>query len=655
MRVIFAAVTLGKGFPARGRTAFASTITKLVGFMAALLVLGAQLPPNRPPNSAIVSGPASGPVAMDIVASTFHNPAGSIYKQMDVSAAALQANSHDFMHVALNQIATPILFSDLTNKIIALADYGLKSIQTTGGMSAGSNQLVLPTVAGFSVGDTVIVAVGGEAGGGLRGTLGVGGTWPQRSYATLTAMKADTAQPIKLFAWVRDSSGASGTPGDVYQWNGNAWKHRDDYSVSGTTNPQYYTNKAIPKALTARITAIGGGGRVLTLDAVAAATTTNAGVYFDNQPILNSILQTDNLVAGDGMTVSIPSGSFAVSDMVQMLGKTNWILRGLSQSATTLFSPPGASSAMVLLEGCNGCQIDDVALVGNATPNGYGLQWGNVNGTDVPGIGETFINQGTWAPSGFLIAQSDNVVIQDVTVTNVFQHAAHCQFSNNCALTRVTVNVTEPIRQYVQWQIGFSDTTGGTATDCVINSAYLTGGFEGFRSKNIQFIRPIARNATFAMNSSGGFLVQDANLTFTAFCQFDAKSFSRDNPIFDINDNIDDASYLSLGGTVTNFVTVQQGYINSNNDILRGIVVNRNNTNITVNGTSYTAPDWAPSSIYGPWGFDSAATNTKLSNFSVLKPSGGLARPAPKAPNISIGDGSGGSITNCRAKVIVGP
>src|SRR4051794_15940403 len=61
---------------------------------------------------------------------------------------------------------------------IDLTDFGFKDISTTGSMAAGSNQLTIAAGAGFRVGDSVIVEIGGEAGHGLRGTMGVGGVDP---------------------------------------------------------------------------------------------------------------------------------------------------------------------------------------------------------------------------------------------------------------------------------------------------------------------------------------------------------------------------------------------------------------------------------------------------------------------------------------------
>jgi hypothetical protein len=50
---------------------------------------------------------------------------------------------------------------------INLTDFGFKDISTTGSMAAGSNQLTIAAGAGFRVGDSVIVEIGGEAGHGL--------------------------------------------------------------------------------------------------------------------------------------------------------------------------------------------------------------------------------------------------------------------------------------------------------------------------------------------------------------------------------------------------------------------------------------------------------------------------------------------------------
>src|SRR6185503_4165403 len=60
----------------------------------------------------------------------------------------------------------------------------LKEVVTTGSIAVNSKQLNVASASGFSVGDWVIVEIGKEAGQGQRGTRGVGGTWPSKSYPT---------------------------------------------------------------------------------------------------------------------------------------------------------------------------------------------------------------------------------------------------------------------------------------------------------------------------------------------------------------------------------------------------------------------------------------------------------------------------------------
>ncbi len=318
---------------------------------------------------------------------------------------------------------------------------------------------------------------------------------------------------------------------------------------------------------------------------------------------------------------------------------------------STIMSPNGAPSAMVLIEGGSGNTVHDMGILGNARQNGFGLQWGSVYSA----ITERSITQGAAFPSGFLFHVSNNGSAHDLKITDVFQNAVAASSSDGVTAARVQVILTEPLRQYVQWMFEWADANGGGCTDCFVTSAYATAGFETFRSKNVQFIRPVGVNASMSMNAAGGWLVQDAKLTFTNKSQFDEESFSHFNPIVNVNDNIHDSSYLNLGGTINNIVILQQGTINSTGDELSGINIDAPNPNITVNGTSYTAPNWTPGMGSGPVGLNSTGMNTRLNNFAVLNPSGGLARPQPGRANISIKPGTGGSLTNCRAAVIFRP
>jgi len=181
---------------------------------------------------------------------------------------------------------------------VDLSGFGLKSIQTTGNIAAGSKQLTLTASAEFSAGDQLIVAVGGESGAGQRGTVGVGGTWPALSFSSLSAMNADTSEPSGLYAWVTAT-------GDVYQWQGPSW-------VSNVSaGSLYYMAKAVPRALVATVTAVDGSGAVLTLNRAASTDATNANVYYDNWSAFNAVLG-DNRDSRTNVTVQIPAGTFAV-------------------------------------------------------------------------------------------------------------------------------------------------------------------------------------------------------------------------------------------------------------------------------------------------------------------------------------------------------
>ena len=74
-----------------------------------------------------------------------------------------------------------------------------------------------------------------------------------------------------------------------------------------------------------------------------------------------------------------------------------------------------------------------------------------------------------WFTAGIRIYQSDNAIIQDVTVNNVFNAAVAFQALDNGRAYRCTANVTWPMQSYTQWQIIWVNTTGGGCEDCTVN------------------------------------------------------------------------------------------------------------------------------------------------------------------------------------------
>ena len=151
------------------------------------------------------------------------------YRQMAFGQVAFKANqsTYGFRNIAATTLSLASLYSAYNVNQIDLRDWGVRSVGTTGSITAGQNTLTVATGDGakFKVNDIVVIATGGEAGAGARGTLGVGGTWPSLSYADFATMNADTGQPQYTFAYTRND-------GVVYAWSGS-------YSAynAGTTYP----------------------------------------------------------------------------------------------------------------------------------------------------------------------------------------------------------------------------------------------------------------------------------------------------------------------------------------------------------------------------------------------------------------------------------
>ena len=150
------------------------------------------------------------------------------------------AGPYGFRDTYATVFSDSVVSAKLRNRLIDVTDAGVKTIVSTGSIAASSNQLTTKNDPGFAVGDTVIVEIGQEAGRGMPGTKGVGGTWPSLSYANATAMNAATPA-ANTIAWLEDT-------GVVYQYVSSVWVKRPESII--------YTHKAIPRSLISQITAI---------------------------------------------------------------------------------------------------------------------------------------------------------------------------------------------------------------------------------------------------------------------------------------------------------------------------------------------------------------------------------------------------------------
>lgn len=446
--------------------------------------------------------------------------------------------------------------------IISFADHGGKMWAAVGSIPAASHTLTLVSNPGFIVGDPIIVEIGGEAGAGLRGTVGVGGQWPTLMYANTADMNADTSKPANTYAGITATA-------DVYLWNGGAW----------VVDPiqTYYTAKIVPRALVTTITAI--SGNVLTLAAASVAAAASANVYFDNTPALNACFADGaGFTAGytTPMIFKIPIGNYAVSASMLWDAMSGWTIEGDGHDETIIFSPKGCTSASIVIQSCSDVILRHFCQQGNARQNGFMLDFPTGAGV-VPSTAYT---------AGMKFSGCNNCEWERCRSVDVFQCAFGNTFCRNNWAYWCDVVLTDALRVYVQWLYSWSDSLGGGAFECTLTSPFMTEGWETFRSNGVSFVRPRSLNGSFSSNSSGNFLFDEVDLVVTSLSQFDGNSFSVFNPMININSNISppDASMV-LGGEIRNPRIVQQGFANANGDVYGGVNIGPNNPNVKVTGT----------------------------------------------------------------------
>ncbi len=591
------------------------------------------------------------------------------YRHMAAGTVALKAltdTNYGFRDITLHSAVDTPLYSDYASNQIDMRDWGMRSVQTTGTISASSTSLVVASATNIQVGDFLIVEIGAEAGAGLRGTIGVGGVYPALHYANAAAMNADTGQANNTLAWTDDT-------GNTYQWlsGSSTWLANASWDTIGNGWGGYYTAKAIPMSLQARVTAI--VGTTITLDTAATVTATNATVYLDNQLYANDLLQDtrDTLVAitTAALTLKIPAGSYCLGGTLRAGGHDGWTIQGAGQGSTTLFSGKGLRGAGIFLNQCNSSTVKDLTISGNAGLNYYGFKFPTTlipiptstaaTQYDAAGLirvvnnaGDTVNTQTSiaeyYGSNGINLITTIGSVVQDVTCNNFFTNAVQLRGSNSFGY-RITVNVNYEQQTYTQWQLEVSNSTNCGFTDVTINSVKLCPGLESFVATGTQFIRPTLNNCALSLNNVGGFLIDGLTITVQANSQ--SVMFTDTQGMVQISTNTG-SDLVGPGGTLRNPNTTIQGYVNASNDIPYGILIGPSNPNITISGGSYTGPDYAaPSALIGPHAIHSDGINTLISCFTA---NGHVAAGATTQlrSNIGIADGS---VAYCRAWLVYQP
>ena len=572
------------------------------------------------------------------------------YRHMKEGRAALKAspdgsypNGHGFRKTSLRFRETPKpLFSDYQNLMLDMRDFGLRSLQTVGSIAGGSNQLRLQSAPNpsFQKGDYLIVELGGEAGRGLRGTMGVGGTWPAKRYPDAATRNADRSQPLKTFAWTESD-------GSVRRWDGTTW-YDDATSVNTsitppTTNYFYYLGKAVPLALRASITEISQDGTLLTLSTNANASSTNASVYLDNAFFIDKLVRNSTYdgennypkVKNDGrnwdltsitprnVTLFIPPGNYAFGELILIEDHPGWQLVGGGADQTRLFSPKGTPSMSIRTSNSPDLVVRDLHLHGNARNQGFGLTLPTLFTFLYIGINETGYSLGEGGsilPSGLVFgSRSDRGHAKNLKLTDVFSPAAGASFSDDVWVENCHLTLTEGQRAYIQWSFLWSDSRGGGCTNSSLWSSELVHGFESAKSTGTQFLNCTSTNGIFSNNSAGNFLYRNIRIVVLPGSQPVDRSFSEYESMFNVGNNFGYTNYLAQGGRIENVQMIQTGYINSDHDTLKGVSINENNPNVTVVGGSYSSPDYTPpTKLWGALGLDSTGLNTVVDGFRVV-------------------------------------
>lgn len=436
----------------------------------------------------------------------------------------------------------------------------MSRMQTTGSITSGSDQLVVANVLDFQIDDWIVIEIGGEAGAGARGTRGVGGVWPALSYADVATMDADTTKADQARCWVEST-------GDTYYWNA--------ATTDWIADSFYYTQKAVPKALWARITNI--SGNTLTLSKTASATATNANVYFDNWGIIQDLLDTET-------TITLPPGTYYVSDFLVLAQRDNITIEGAGQTSTILKTPKGASHGGLYIVQAEYTTIRNLAFEMQFLNTQYSFRWSNGRGIGTGwGYSDPELYPGWAYGKGVEFSNGYVAEVRNVSLINCASKAVTSSF---CPLVKVydcIARIDDPIRVYIQWQFQATDSDDCEFHRCHVESEWYITGFESFKSRRTQFLQCSGRNAALANNSADGTVITDIVLTMEDDRQYDGSSFSVNNPIMNFNDNAG-GGYNTLRCTVTN-PTITHGAANVAGARLRAVEITSTHAPVDFVGT----------------------------------------------------------------------
>jgi hypothetical protein len=457
---------------------------------------------------------------------------------------------------------------------------------TTKGSIVG-NILTVADPSGWRVGDPLIIPAEQD-----RGQDGPGGGFPQTRLASTAAMSSlpnNTLFAVGEDVYLKDTAGKL-----VHKLN--------DYG-------DWYTAKIVPKALTAKITAI--NGNKFTLNKSATVNVSDVDVFYDVGPrIVNAVQKA---VAGTGPKartvvniekLGIPWKKMAVGGPLAWFDKRYVELTCDGPGTVELFSPKGAPCLSIHWRNSVGCVTKWITRRGNWGDKGFGLGW-----------------EGSTGVSGYhgVLKDTNAHGLQFFLAGHEFWECADCEDldaltfdlpilatggagGSNCWSRRIKHRQNQPFRQYIQWMIQYASGKNDGTEDCSIDSDSLIPGFEFMHHTGGTHIRPSGRNAINATNNAGGWKVISPKFVFDPGCikplegypalhQY-ATGAGSGVPVWNINRNAKGIpSVVAGGGTMTDVVIEQPGYLDSRGSNLAGVVVDEEIVNFSLENLTATFPE----------------------------------------------------------------
>lgn len=483
-----------------------------------------------------------------------------------------------------------------------------------------------------------VIEIGGESGLGLRGTIGVGGTYPD----TLVQHESQVSQHSAVEGHV---VGVLDT-GHVWRYTAQQGGWIENF---GFANGRYYGSWICPKALNAKVLARNTTStpNTITIDRPTIAATTNANIYVDAwQVAMDTINGTANGGTINWNTVFPGSNSVPLGDALWMQSRTGLTFTCDSEGSFEFFAPYGSSGVGFYWDSCTNSTWKFAGMRGNWNVNkekfGFGWLSAHPVGANMNSPLDDFeTDRGGRLMRSFKWNACGGCVLQDCTMS--YMNGGGLVLTN-CGTSHARrvkhPNVTHA--DYFQWQFDYYFCDNCTQEDCEISCP--TGpipGFELYCCINCQIIRPKGLNAYCALNTCQGcrfgsdpnnLSLGGGELRFTKnmlqLIDWEIPYITQTQAyVIDVNPNSGNlGSFPPTSGVIDRVNFVFEDYCHpTTNDIPGGIHVDSTQWGYTVTNCRYQAPDYiGPSTWAGPqllWsdaGFSSGHTGTTFGGNVVI-------------------------------------